>query len=129
MGKVKKLTKKDLNELKDLLLSHQAQIQGDVRSIQDDIDSARGSSGSFSKVPTHPSDVGADNFEQDFTYERLQAEGYELADIKTALSKIEEGQYGVCEECGENIKKMRLKALPYCKYCISCQEKIETQGA
>ena len=50
-------------------------MEGDVYMIEDDSNSSRQSSGSFSKIPTHPSDIGGDNFEQDFTYERIEAEG------------------------------------------------------
>jgi RNA polymerase-binding transcription factor DksA len=127
MGKTKKLNKKDLNELKKLLIQQQMLIQGDVSMLEEDMDSSRKSSGSFSKIPTHPSDVGGDNYEQDFTYERIEAEGNELIEIRDALKKIETGSYGVCEMCNSNIRKSRLKAIPYCKYCITCQEEAEKQ--
>ena len=122
----RKLTKKDLTELRERLIMHLKQLQGDVAMMEEDIDSSRKSSGSFSKIPTHPSDIGGDNFEQDFTYERIQAEGDELGDIQKALDKIEAKTDGVCEMCGCNIPKQRLLALPFCRYCIECQEKEES---
>jgi DnaK suppressor protein len=42
-------------------------------------------------------------------------------EIDRALVKIEQGTYGICERCGEPIKKARLKALPYASLCISCK--------
>ncbi len=42
-------------------------------------------------------------------------------EIDRALAKIEQGTYGICEQCGEPIKKARLKALPYASLCISCK--------
>lgn len=42
-------------------------------------------------------------------------------EIDRALAKIDQGTYGVCERCGEPIKRARLKALPYAALCISCK--------
>ena len=44
-----------------------------------------------------------------------------VEEIDRALAKIDQGTYGVCEKCGEPIKKARLKALPYASLCISCK--------
>jgi len=41
---------------------------------------------------------------------------------------MKEGQFGVCEGCGENIPMARLNALPYATYCITCQREMERQG-
>lgn len=49
----------------------------------------------------------------------------ELKDIEDALSKIEAGVYGVCEDCGKSISEARLKVLPTARLCINCKEKIE----
>ena len=125
--KQKKLTKKDVSQLRELLLQHLKVMEGDVSMMEDDLNSSRQSSGSFSKIPTHPSDIGGDNFEQDFTYERIEAEGIEIGEINDALKKIQHGSYGVCERCNTNIRKQRLKAIPYCKHCITCQEEVEKE--
>lgn len=121
----KKLTKKEVAKFKDLLLQHKRFLLGDVEMMEEDMDSTRQSSGSFSKIPTHPSDIGSDNFEQDFTYERIEAEGFEIKDINKALKKTEKGTYGICEMCNARIPKKRLQAIPYCQHCIECQEKTE----
>jgi DnaK suppressor protein len=42
-------------------------------------------------------------------------------EIDRALGKIQLGTYGVCEKCGENIPKERLKALPYAALCVKCK--------
>ncbi|MGB9716331.1 MAG: TraR/DksA family transcriptional regulator [Thermodesulfovibrionales bacterium] len=38
---------------------------------------------------------------------------------------MDEGTYGKCEECGEDISEERLKILPFAIYCRDCQEKME----
>jgi len=49
----------------------------------------------------------------------------ELKGIEDALTKIEAGAYGMCEECGKNISAARLKVLPTARLCINCKEIIE----
>ncbi|MDE5591992.1 MAG: RNA polymerase-binding protein DksA [Helicobacter sp.] len=49
----------------------------------------------------------------------------ELEYIEIALRKIENGLYGICEMCEEEIDHKRLKAKPYAKYCIICREIVE----
>lgn len=46
-----------------------------------------------------------------------------LRQAQEALVRIEDGTYGVCDECGQAISTKRLEAVPWANYCISCQEK------
>jgi DnaK suppressor protein len=48
-----------------------------------------------------------------------------LRDIDNALERIEAGSHGVCEPCGSVIPAVRLKAVPWARYCIDCQERVE----
>lgn len=45
--------------------------------------------------------------------------------IDDALERIEDGSYGECEECGVKVPKARLKVMPFAKYCVDCQERVE----
>jgi DnaK suppressor protein len=54
--------------------------------------------------------------------EKLQA-------IDGALEKLNEGTYGVCEECGDEIGAGRLKAMPLARLCVSCQSRLEKEQA
>jgi DnaK suppressor protein len=48
-----------------------------------------------------------------------------LLQLDDAIDRMEEGSYGNCEECGVKIPKGRLKVMPFAKYCVECQEKLE----
>ena len=48
-----------------------------------------------------------------------------LSKIQHALEKIENGDYGVCENCGEPISNGRLEARPVAQYCIDCKTEME----
>ena len=45
--------------------------------------------------------------------------------IEEALSSLEEGTYGQCAECDADISEKRLQALPFARYCIECQARLE----
>ncbi len=47
--------------------------------------------------------------------------------IKDALARIEDGSFGICEECGEEISEERLKARPVTTLCIACKTKAEEE--
>jgi len=47
-----------------------------------------------------------------------------LKDVDSALAKIENGQYGLCEKCGKEIEEKRLTAVPEAKTCIKCNENL-----
>lgn len=51
-----------------------------------------------------------------------------LQAIEDALDRIEDGEYGVCEECEEEIAQARLQALPFTRLCVTCQEEREKQA-
>lgn len=44
----------------------------------------------------------------------------EIAEIKQAIARIDKGEYGICECCGEPIAKERLRAVPFSNLCIKC---------
>jgi DnaK suppressor protein len=52
-----------------------------------------------------------------------------LANIDEALMKIDDGEYGICEECEEEIPLGRLKVLPFARFCVKCKSDIEKQQA
>lgn len=49
----------------------------------------------------------------------------EMADIKLSLQKIQDGIFGICEMCDDEIDVERLKVKPHAKYCINCRELYE----
>lgn len=62
---------------------------------------------------------------EDINLRKLGAHRQTLLKIDTALRKLREGTYGVCEDCGEEIEALRLKVLPFAVCCRDCQERRE----
>ncbi len=48
-----------------------------------------------------------------------------LVAVRSALRRIEDGDYGVCQSCDGDISEKRLVAVPWASYCIDCQERVD----
>ena len=62
---------------------------------------------------------------EDISLKQLSTHRETLLKIDEALRKLNEGTYGKCEDCGEEISEERLRVLPFAIYCRDCQEKRE----
>ncbi len=60
---------------------------------------------------------------------KLNRHQSQLKDIEEALRKIEEGTYGICDECEGDIPLGRLNAMPFALRCVDCQEKHEMMSS
>ena len=64
-------------------------------------------------------------YNREFMFSLSATERQFLDQIESALERIDGGTYGSCVHCGEEVGKARLRALPWARYCISCQEQAE----
>jgi len=58
----------------------------------------------------------------------LDREFNQLRDARAALRRIQEGSFGICQECDQDIHAKRLAAVPWATYCIRCQEIIDSNS-
>jgi DnaK suppressor protein len=70
-------------------------------------------------------DLSVVDLSEDISLKQLSTHREMLIKIDTALRKIDDNTYGICEECGDEISEDRLKILPFAIYCRDCQEKKE----
>ncbi|MBZ5494896.1 MAG: TraR/DksA C4-type zinc finger protein [Acidobacteriia bacterium] len=68
-------------------------------------------------------DQASDDNEVHVNIRLLQTDAKLLRAIEAALGRIDDGSYGVCTMCGEDISVVRLKAVPWTSVCIVCKEK------
>ena len=124
------LKKDELESYRAALLSLRARLRGDLDQMTDEAlrRAQPESSGNLSNVPLHMADVGSENYDQEFTLGLIENEQSTLEQVHTALSRINEGTYGRCQECGELIGKPRLQALPFTPHCIECARKLQGGG-
>jgi DnaK suppressor protein len=60
--------------------------------------------------------------ERELAIRNLDREASLLRNVRAALFRINDGSYGVCMHCEEDIKPKRLEAVPWAAFCIRCQE-------
>ena len=74
-----------------------------------------------------PTDRATMESERNFTLRIRDRERKLIVKIKEALSRIETGAFGICEECGEDISEQRLNARPVTTLCINCKKSQESE--
>lgn len=70
-------------------------------------------------------DRAASSYTKEFLFSQSNNDRQLLAMVETALLRIREGEFGECVSCGNEINAKRLEAVPWTRYCIECQEKLE----
>jgi len=123
----KKLTKKELNEFKKIVLKRKEDVLDDIKHITEDTlkKSQKEASGDISGYAYHMADVATDNYDREFSLGLASNERKVIYELDDALKKIEDGTFGICEDCKSLIAKIRLKAVPGARLCVKCQEKRE----
>ena len=122
-----KLTKKELAEFKKLILKRKEEVNDEIKHISDDTlkKSQKDASGDISGYTYHMADVATDNYDREFSLGLASSDRQSLYELEDALKKIEDGTFGVCEDCKSLITRVRLKAVPQARLCVKCQEKRE----
>lgn len=123
----KKFNKKELADFKKLILKRKDQILEEIKHLSEDTlkKSLKDASGDISGYTYHMADVATDTYDREFSLGLASNERKLLYELDDALKKIEEDVFGVCEDCKSLITKTRLKAVPYARLCVKCQEKKE----
>ena len=128
------MKKQELGEFQDLLESLQARLRGDVTQLTTEaLGTDRQDGSTESKSPTHMAELGSDTFEQDFALSLVANEQETLTEIASALKRVKDGSYGLCEGCVAEeksptqsaIPKARLRAIPWTRTCVTCARKRE----
>src|ERR671937_1692630 len=113
------LKKKDLKRFKDILLARKKEILRNAqRTLSEDMTLES------DDLPDEM-DLASSEYLQSFTFRLRGREKSFLDKIQKALLKIEDGTFGKCEECEEEISLKRLEARPETNLCIRCKEDQE----
>jgi DnaK suppressor protein len=70
-------------------------------------------------------DKAASSYTKEFLYSLSNTERSILEEVEKAIARMDEGEYGTCMECEEKISKKRLEAVPWARFCVPCQERVE----
>ena len=80
-------------------------------------------------IPSDEGDLSQQHHEEWIFLNRNTIDMKLLREISGALHRIEQETYGICAECDEPISPKRLDAVPWARYCVTCQEKIAARIA
>ena len=123
-----KLSKKDLERLKEVLLAKRAALVGDANHLEEEaVRKAKDDAATLDI--SNFADLGSDNYEQEFDLGMLEHQGHTLREIDEALERIEDGSFGICDLCGKPIPKGRLAVMPHARSCVTCLNEQELSGS
>ena len=120
LEKEKPLTKKELEKFRKLLVDQQAEV---AERIRERASTARVDENDL----IEEMDQANRATEEAFNMRLLDKEVKLLREIEGALTKFEDGSYGICEGTGEQIERRRLEARPWTRYSVAYKEQLERE--
>jgi DnaK suppressor protein len=79
--------------------------------------------------PSDEGDLSQQHHEEWLFLNRNTIDSKLLREVMDALHRIEHDQYGICLHCDEAISSKRLDAVPWARYCVTCQEEMAARAA
>ena len=111
-------------ELRKMLDERRAQLHAEVQGKMRDVRSEGAWGGKLNEVLDAVESSEAD-IQEDIEFALIQMKSETLNKVNDALIRLEQGIYGNCFECGEEIAEKRLRALPFAVRCKDCEEAKE----
>ena len=110
------MTKLQIKDIKQKLLAERELLIEKLKGNDLSIDDA--------ETPD-PVDLAVRNYSKNVMLAVSENESKQLTQIDEALLRIEDEEYGPCQNCEKEINQKRLAAIPWARYCLDCQELLE----
>jgi DnaK suppressor protein len=113
------MTKIELNTFRSVLESRQTDLRNGSRSRE------------ALAIETSPDELDRIQHasDRDMAIGNLERESSQLAEVRSALRRVNAGAFGFCIGCEEKINSKRLAAVPWASFCIVCQEALDRERA
>ena len=112
------MSKLDLTIIREILIDEQLALVADIQN-------ETGKWQQQSEENPDLSDLADKRLHQEIVVSRVSFMNHRLTQVRAALKRLDEGKYGICARCGNEINPERLKAIPYTTLCVSCQARFE----
>ena len=122
MGTTKTISRGRADVLRRMLEERRTEIQEKLRAIRSEIPS-------YQDEVRDSEEQSVTDFAQEMEFALVEMKAQTLIRIDEALLRVDQGTYGTCDECGEDIAEARLAAVPFALLCRDCQEREETVAA
>ncbi len=106
----------NLDEIKDRLIAERDNLLNKLKENDLSIDD--------SETPD-PVDLAVRNYSKNVMLAVSENDSRQIILINEALERIEDEEYGLCQNCEKEINPKRLDAIPWARYCLNCQELVE----
>jgi len=110
------MDKKKIKTYRDRLLEERAALLGVVGRNEDYGREAD------TEATQDPADKASNSYTKELLFSQSTNDRIILTQIEEALERMDEGEYGVCINCGQEVQPKRLEAVPWARYCITCQD-------
>lgn len=108
----------NLEEIKEKLIAEREILINKLRGTDLSIDD--------SETPD-PVDLAVKNYSKNVMMAVSENDNRQLVLINEALERLDDDEYGLCQNCEQEINPLRLNAVPWARYCLKCQE-LQEQG-
>ena len=115
----------DTERFRQRLLDERARVQEALNFLHEENPGSMEDETQEIQSDNHPGDVATITLDREIDYTLEENEERVLAAIDGALKRIEDGRFGTCRTCGQQIAIERLEAVPYTTQCIDCRRKEE----
>ena len=115
----------DVEHFRRRLLEDRERVQEALKFLHDENPGSMEDETQEIPSDNHPGDVATITLDREIDYTLEENEERVLAAIDGALKRIDEGTFGLCRSCGQQIAIERLEALPYTTQCIDCKRREE----
>lgn len=118
------MTTLDLDRFRTVLLDERARVRAAIDYLHEENPGSLGEETGEHAAPSvenHLGDTASATFDRELDYTLEDNSEHVLAEIDSALERIDDGTFGRCRRCGQLIDEARLEALPWATLCIECQ--------
>ena len=112
-----KMNSSELKNYKEILENDKSNLEAALRSHE----------GIEIEKNSDPIDAVQAAADREVTISEFDGKTNRLKNVRTALRRLNDGSFGTCMDCDEEISPKRLKAIPHAIRCISCQEAVDTK--
>ena len=116
----------DTDRFREALLEERRRVEAALQNLHDENSGTLSEdAGEETAYDNHLADTATETYDRELDYTLEENSEHVLAEIDAALTRIENGTYGSCTNCGKQIPEERLEALPWATLCIDCQRDQE----
>jgi RNA polymerase-binding transcription factor DksA len=121
------MKKRQLEQFRSQLMQLRERLLGVVTTVTESARLPSGGQGEseLSNAPMHLADMGTDEFMHGLNATLLENEENLTSDVRDAIGRLDNGTFGVCENCNQDIALERLQAMPFARHCVVCAEAID----